>query len=103
MSDPVEITAYRLRAVGSLDKPTRPTIESGGESAEHARIGARRANHRESGGEFDFEIYDRGLLRAGNRLRGPAIVEEEAATTLVAPSQQLVVDDLGNLIISPVD
>jgi N-methylhydantoinase A len=100
MADPVEVTAYRIRAVGSLDKPTKPSIPKGAESAEQALKGARRAHHRESGGELDWSIYDRDLLQAGNRLHGPAIVEEAAATTLVAPSQELLVDELGNLLIT---
>ena len=45
-------------------------------------------------------MYDRSKLRAGNRLAGPAIVVEVATTTLVAPRQELVVDELGNLVIS---
>jgi N-methylhydantoinase A len=100
MADPVEVTAYRIRAVGSLDKPKEPVVAQGGESAEHALKGSRRALHRESGGEFDWAIYDRDLLQAGNRLSGPAIVEEAAATTLVAPAQELLVDELGNLLIT---
>jgi N-methylhydantoinase A len=103
MADPVEVTAYRIRAVGSLDKPKKPSIQRGGESAEHALTGTRRAHHRESGGELDWAIYDRDLLQAGNRLRGPAIVEEAAATTLVSPSQELAVDELGNLVITVVE
>ncbi len=100
MADPAEVTAYRIRAVGTLDKPRRPSLELAGESAEHARVGSRRALHRESGGELDWAIYDRDLLRAGNRLRGPAIVEEAAATTLVGPGHELEVDSLGNLVIT---
>jgi N-methylhydantoinase A len=50
---------------------------------------------------LEWTIYDRGLLPAGARLRGPAIVEEEASTTLVSPAQSLEVDEFGNLIIRP--
>ena len=100
MADPVEVTAYRIRAVGSLDKPTKPALPTGGESAEHALKSTRRARHRESGGELEWSIYDRDLLQAGNRLHGPAIVEEAAATTLVSPVQELRVDELGNLLIT---
>jgi len=103
MADPVEVTAYRIRAVGSLDKPKEPAVAQGGESAEHALKGSRRALHRESGGEFDWAIYDRDLLQAGNRLHGPAIVEEAAATTLVAPKQELLVDERGNLVLTFVE
>ena len=100
MPDPVEVTAYRIRAVGSLDKPKRQPIARGGESAEQALKGLRRAHHRESGGELEWSIYDRDRLEAGNRLHGPAIVEEAAATTLVSPAQELRVDELGNLLIT---
>jgi N-methylhydantoinase A len=100
MADPVEVTAYRIRAVGTLGKPRQPALEPGGESAEHARTGGRRALHRESGGELEWATYDRERLLAGNRLGGPAIVEEAAATTLVAPGQELAVDELGNLVIT---
>lgn len=103
MADPVEITTFRIRAVGTLEKPKRPAIEQGGESAEEALIGTRRATHRESGGEFGWSIYNREKLLAGNRLRGPAIVVEVATATLVAPGQDLVVDEIGNLVITNSD
>jgi N-methylhydantoinase A len=101
MTDPVEITAYRVRAVGSLEKPKPASLDAGdGESSEAAAVGVRRARHRESGGNLEWTIYDRRRLRAGNRLAGPAIVEEPTATTLVGPSQQLTVDEFGDLVIT---
>jgi N-methylhydantoinase A len=100
MQNPVEVTTYRIRAVGTLEKPRRPGSERGDESPGQALVGRRRALHRESGGEFEWTVYDRSKLRAGNRLAGPAIVVEVANTTLVAPGQELAVDELGNLVIS---
>jgi N-methylhydantoinase A len=100
MQNPVEITTYRIRAVGTLEKPARPRSDRGDESPKQALMGRRAASHRESGGEFEWAVYDRSKLRAGNRLVGPAIVVEVANTTLVAPRQELVVDELGNLVIS---
>jgi N-methylhydantoinase A len=100
MPEPVEVVAYRVRAVGSLEKPSRPSVPRGSEDNEHAVKGMRKAVHRESGGEFDWTIYDRELLRAGNVIRGPAIIEEPTATTLVAPSQRAAVDTMGNLLIT---
>jgi N-methylhydantoinase A len=100
MADPVEVTSYRIRASGTLEKPKLATIERGDTSADDARVATRRAHHRESGGELEWTIYDRSLLKAGNRLPGPAIVQEPAATTLVAPDQELTVDDYANLVIT---
>jgi N-methylhydantoinase A len=99
LADPIEVTAYRVRAVGALAKPERPAIAAG-RGAQSARIGYRTAFHSESGGRHEWAVYDRARLGAADRLTGPAIVEEPAATTLVAPDQELTVDLLGNLLIA---
>jgi len=44
-------------------------------------------------------VYDRDLLRPGNRLPGPAIVEQMDATTLVLPGMEARVDKYLNLIL----
>ena len=46
-------------------------------------------------------IYDRGKLRAGDRVPGPAIVIEMDATTLIHLGHTGVVDDFGNILIGP--
>jgi len=38
-------------------------------------------------------------LRAGNRIDGPALVEEHASTTVALPGDRLHVDEFGNLVI----
>jgi N-methylhydantoinase A len=43
--------------------------------------------------------YDRMRLRAGNRIDGPALVEEYASTTVVHPGDRLEVDAFGDLVI----
>jgi len=42
-------------------------------------------------------VYARERLRAGNRIDGPALVEEHASTTLLQPGDRLRVDGFGNL------
>ena len=48
----------------------------------------------------DAVIYDRALLKAGNRIAGPAIVTEMDSTTLVHSGCEALVDAHGNLIIN---
>ncbi len=48
-------------------------------------------------------IYDRALLKAGNRVVGPAIVTEMDSTTLILPKHYGEVDRVGNLLIRPVN
>jgi N-methylhydantoinase A len=44
-------------------------------------------------------VYERGGLRAGRKLRGPAIVTEYSATTAVPPGKRFWIDRVGNLVI----
>jgi N-methylhydantoinase A len=42
-------------------------------------------------------VYDRDILRAGNEIIGPAVVEEHATATVVYPRDRLVVSPYGLL------
>ena len=54
------------------------------------------------GGEFvPAGVYDRARLRAGDLVRGPAIVTEMDSTTLVLPGHQATVHASGSLLITP--
>mgnify|MGYP003430558778 CR=1 FL=1 len=47
-------------------------------------------------------IYDRSKLRQGDVIRGPAIVVEMDATTLIESGCVARVDKVGNILIEPV-
>ena len=51
-------------------------------------------------GSHDTPVYDRATLRAGDLLRGPALVEEPASVTVLGPEHQLRVADAGHLVIT---
>jgi N-methylhydantoinase A len=44
-------------------------------------------------------VYDRDRLAPGMQFGGPAIVEQNDATTLLPPNTPAQVDDFGNIII----
>ena len=46
-------------------------------------------------------VYDRALLKAGNRLVGPAIVMEMDSTSVILPRHHGKVDAYGNILIYP--
>jgi N-methylhydantoinase A len=48
-------------------------------------------------GVVEAGVYDRAALRVGDKLAGPAIIEQQDTTTLVTPGWQCQVDTLGNL------
>ena len=45
-------------------------------------------------------VFRRSDLLAGNRIAGPAIIEEHASTTVVQPGDALRVDHHGNLVLT---
>jgi N-methylhydantoinase A len=48
-------------------------------------------------------VYDRQRLKAGNVVRGPAIITEMDSTTLVLPDHAATVHDSGSLLIRPIN
>jgi N-methylhydantoinase A len=48
-------------------------------------------------------IYDRGRLKPGNKVPGPAIVTEMDSTTVILPDHVGIIDDVGNILIWPAD
>ena len=44
-------------------------------------------------------IYDRERLRAGNRVAGPAIIEQMDTTTIVLPDMVATVEPFLNLVL----
>jgi N-methylhydantoinase A len=44
-------------------------------------------------------VYDRARLLAGDRISGPAVIEQFDATTFLLPGQEAIVDVLGFLVI----
>ncbi|WP_431284357.1 hydantoinase/oxoprolinase family protein [Humitalea sp. 24SJ18S-53] len=91
----VEVVNCRLKAVGQVDRPeTRFSQIASGTPAPRAR----RPVHFDTGW-VDTLVYDRATLGAGQRLAGPAIIDEMSSTTVVEPGQQVVVDPSGNLLV----
>jgi N-methylhydantoinase A len=97
LGDGIEVTDHRVRAVGSLAKADVAGYDADGSSPHEAHVGSRSATHIASGGTLTWGVYQRLRLRRGNRISGPAIIEEAAATTLIGPNQRAVVDEFGNL------
>lgn len=92
----VEIVNLRIRAIGLTPKPALPKIAKGAASSRNSLAGERRVFF--GGKALRTSVYDRAALRAGNRFRGPAIVAEYSATTILLPGWRARVDAYGNLV-----
>jgi N-methylhydantoinase A len=92
----VEVVNYRLTTKVLVPKPAVIKSDLGSERSDGAVKARRRAYF---DGWHDCPIYDRTRLSAGNRLRGPAIIEQMDSTTVVHPGQEARIDGFGNIII----
>jgi len=95
----VEIVTFRVEAYGVVEKPAFETHEDAGSDPSAAFQTHRRVYHPENGEFIDSPVYDRDLLRTGNVIPGPAIVEQMDSTTLILPGQTGRVDPHLNLVI----
>jgi N-methylhydantoinase A len=93
---PVEIVNCRCRATGRVAHPAWEELATG-ESGEPR---TQRSVHFEMAGGFvETPIFDRDSLAPGQRIEGPAIVEEWTTTTIVPPGMGCEVDRFGNLVL----
>lgn len=83
------IVSIRVTALGLSPAITLPSPQRG-----NALKGKRLVC-----GYGDTAVYERKHLGAGEKISGPAVVEEEISCTVVPPGRTLTVDQLGNLVV----
>jgi N-methylhydantoinase A/oxoprolinase/acetone carboxylase beta subunit len=97
----IEIPNVRVRGIGLMPALEIPEVEQGAESAEAALSHEGKVWFRAGGAleQVPTRYYDRKLLKAGNRLEGPAIINQYDSTTAVPPGIAAHVDRFGNIVI----
>jgi N-methylhydantoinase A len=93
-----EVVTIRVRVRGLSEKPRMPKDRIGGKDPKAALIKEKPV--RFEGKTFRSRIYERSLLRAGNRIAGPALIFEYSATTALPPGYMCFVDSYTNMVIS---
>jgi len=95
-----EIVSLRATVIGIMAKPAQDRAEAGdARPPDAAFTGTRPASF--DGRSFrDTPTWRRAGLLAGNRIEGPALIEEHASTTVLMAGDRLTVDDWGNLRIA---
>ena len=97
--NPVEVVNLRVTALASMPRPdlAHDSQDAGGDPS-RAIIGQRNVYFRNETKETS--IYDRSLLRPGDVIEGPAIVEQLDSTTVVWENQTATVDNYLNLLVT---
>jgi N-methylhydantoinase A len=99
--EPVELVNVRVSAVGMIDRPRYEQRPRGAAAGREALKGERPVCLSQADGYVPCQVWDRYRLGTGSTVAGPAIIEENDATTLVEAGSRATVDHMGNLVIRP--
>jgi N-methylhydantoinase A len=92
----VEVSNFIVTATTKTYKPKLKVDDWEGADPERARVGERQVYFEEF---VQTPVFSMELLRPGNRIAGPAIVESPATTLLLHPRQTARVDRSRNLLL----
>jgi len=95
----VEVVTLRVLAVARTSKPRHARAKLTRGDGREAYLGPQRIF--ENGKWNRGTLYDRALLRPGDRLAGPAVIVELSATTYLPSRWSASVDALDNLVLAP--
>jgi len=93
---PIEIINVRVQSVGITDKPSYREEAWAGADASKAVKGRRSVYIPETKTFREVPVYDGHRMRHGNRIAGPAMIEQETTAIFVSDAFDCVVDALGS-------
>jgi len=95
----VEVVNIESTVYGRVEKPERMALPKGKPVAS-ALKGHRDAVFSADGKRVKTPVYDGGLLGAGAKIAGPAIIEEVTTTIVIEPGWKAVLDQSGSYLIT---
>lgn len=90
----VEVVNIESAIWGKVDKPKRMSVAAG-QGAHAALKGTRPMIFAADGTAQDTPVYDGGLMGAGDKIIGPAVIEEITTTIVIEPGWTAVLDGTG--------
>jgi N-methylhydantoinase A len=97
LTDPIEVVNVRIVAFGKVKKhPPRPLKPSGARKAKPIKT---RSVYLDESGFKRLPVYSRESIPVGAKIRGPAIIEEPTATTILRKGNLMTNDKYGNLVV----
>jgi N-methylhydantoinase A len=96
---PVEVTTMTVSGSGRPGRMPVTKIPAGGATPDAEALVLTREVCLDGHTWQEIPFYHRNALRAGNRIEGPAVVDDGLSTILVTPDSTASVDAYGNVII----
>lgn len=96
---PVELINMRVTCIGRTEKPKFVEEPYDGPDASRAYKRHRQVYLPNLKAFQDVPVFDGALLRFGNKIPGPAIIEQVNTTTFVTPEYSCIVDRFGSFVL----
>lgn len=97
----IELVNIRTVAIGEIPELALDRLERGDSDPARA-LSLEREVIFDAGGKPDprpARFYERDRLLAGDRIEGPAVIEQYDTTTVIPPGLAAEIDDYGNILI----
>jgi N-methylhydantoinase A len=93
---PIELITLRLTGIGRTTKPSFRREDEGGDDPSGAYKRDRKVYLPQKGVFEAIPVFDGHRLVCGNKVEGPAIIEQVNTTTFVSPEYSVVCDRFGS-------
>jgi len=100
LGTPADVVTLRVKSVGKIPAPSLRQIGSGNRDRIKALVRTRQVHDFLEVEPREFRVFDRAQLLAGDRVDGPALIEEPTTTTVVRHNHTCTVDRVGSLLIT---
>ena len=91
----VEVVNLESTVYGLVDKPAERQLATAEGDASRAIIGERGMIFDNAGKRVPGKVYDGGALAAGDKIDGPAVIEEATTTIVIEPGWQCKLEPSG--------
>ncbi len=95
----VEITTFRLQAIGEIPRPVLKSQPIFSEPVSSARIGEGPIYFHEIESFAKTRVYDGLKVGPGHEIKGPAVIRYPGTTVVIGPEQKGTVDAYLNMVI----
>ena len=100
LGTPADVVTLRVKSVGKIPAPSLRQIASGNGDPTKALVRTRQVHDFLEVEPREFRVFDRAQLLAGDRVDGPALIEEPTTTTVVRYNHTCTVDRVGSLLVT---
>jgi len=98
--NPVELVNIESTMYGRVERPRPAELSATGTSVEQAIKAHRKLIFSADSNPVNVPVYDGAKVSVGNRIQGPAVVEEETATLVIEPGWQIELHTSASYVIT---